>query len=47
MNDKQAQSIIVVLGLAALAWWAFQDPLLTDADDCTAQGRDEECWRER
>lgn len=41
------QTIITLLGLAFLAWWAFQDPMLADAEDCKAQGRAADCWKER
>lgn len=41
------QTVIMLVGLAVLAWWAFQDPLLPDEDDCRARGQAADCWRER
>lgn len=47
MNDRQAQVIVMLAVLAAMAWWALQDPLLADADDCAARGQAADCWRDR
>lgn len=44
MNDRQGQVLIIIAFLASLAWWAMQDPLLADADDCRARGQAADCW---
>jgi len=52
MKDKcpklcLTQTFITLIGLAVLSWWAFQEPLIPDEDDCRAQMRASDCWRER
>ena len=44
---KIAAVLAIMVGLAYMAALAVTEPLLPDADDCVAQGKDEECWRER
>ncbi len=41
------QTVIILVGLAVMAVWTLKEPLTPSSEDCTAQGRDEECWRER
>lgn len=38
------QTVIVLFGLLALAWWTFQEPITPDADDCRARGQAADCW---
>lgn len=38
------QTVIVLAGLLALAWWAFQEPITPDEDDCRACDQMADCW---
>ena len=39
-------SILILIGLAFMAWMALQDPLLHDEDDCAAMKRAADCWKD-
>ncbi len=37
------QTVIILIGLAVLMWWAFQEKLTPDDIDCRGRGI-ERCW---
>ncbi len=38
------QTVLILVCLAVMAWWAVGEPLLPDENDCRARNKAADCW---
>lgn len=38
--------LLILAGLAVMAWMAINEPIIPDAADCAARGQAADCWKD-
>lgn len=46
-DDALWRVVLALIVLAGLSWVSYREPITPDADDCEAQGKPADCWKDR